>query len=77
MLGQYGFLAKVFSYFEECKVSVDVVASSDVSLSLTLDNKQSQKGGTEELLVISQVAYFDILNNSFLFDRQNYEALLK
>ncbi|KAJ1430464.1 aspartate kinase [Ochromonadaceae sp. CCMP2298] len=39
MLGQYGFLAKVFSIFELCKASVDVVASSDVSLSLTLDTK--------------------------------------
>lgn len=50
MLGQYGFLAKVFSIFESCKVSVDVVASSDVSLSLTLDNKQSSKGNIPELL---------------------------
>lgn len=50
MLGQYGFLAKVFALFESCKVSVDVVASSDVSLSLTLDNKQSQKGNVDELL---------------------------
>jgi aspartate kinase len=51
MLGQYGFLAKVFSIFESCKVSVDVVASSDVSLSLTLDNKQAKRGNVEELLV--------------------------
>lgn len=51
MLGQYGFLAEVFQLFEQCKVSVDVVASSDVSLSLTLDNKQTKKGNVEELLV--------------------------
>eukprot|EP01038_Epipyxis_sp_PR26KG_P014641 gene14641-19668_t len=50
MLGQYGFLAKVFSVFEACKVSVDVVASSDVSLSLTLDSKQSKLGNVEMLL---------------------------
>eukprot|EP01039_Chlorochromonas_danica_P006131 gene6131-6751_t len=50
MLGQYGFLARVFEIFEACKVSVDVVASSDVSLSLTLDNKQAQRGNLEELL---------------------------
>jgi len=50
MLGQYGFLAKVFSIFQECKVSVDVVASSDVSLSLTLDNKQVLNGNLNELL---------------------------
>eukprot|EP00899_Mesostigma_viride_P019033 jgi/Mesvir1/27130/Mv20804-RA.1 len=37
MHGQYGFLAKVFTTFEALKISVDVVATSDVSLSLTLD----------------------------------------
>ncbi|KAK9271889.1 hypothetical protein L1049_002254 [Liquidambar formosana] len=37
MLGQYGFLAKVFSIFEELGISVDVVATSEVSISLTLD----------------------------------------
>lgn len=37
MLGQFGFLAKVFSIFEELGISVDVVATSEVSISLTLD----------------------------------------
>ncbi|KAK3009866.1 hypothetical protein RJ639_011880 [Escallonia herrerae] len=37
MLGQFGFLAKVFSTFEELGISVDVVATSEVSVSLTLD----------------------------------------
>ncbi|KAK3026728.1 hypothetical protein RJ639_042181 [Escallonia herrerae] len=37
MLGQYGFLAKVFSTFEGLGISVDVVATSEVSISLTLD----------------------------------------
>ncbi|KAK6252833.1 hypothetical protein QUC31_014553 [Theobroma cacao] len=37
MLGQFGFLAKVFSIFEDLGISVDVVATSEVSLSLTLD----------------------------------------
>ncbi|XP_002992028.2 aspartokinase 2, chloroplastic [Selaginella moellendorffii] len=37
MLGQVGFLAKVFSTFEELGISVDVVATSEVSISLTLD----------------------------------------
>ncbi|XP_022880591.1 aspartokinase 1, chloroplastic-like, partial [Olea europaea var. sylvestris] len=37
MLGQFGFLAKVFSIFEELEISVDVVATSEVSVSLTLD----------------------------------------
>jgi len=37
MLGQYGFLAKVFSIFEDLGISVDCVATSEVSVSLTLD----------------------------------------
>lgn len=51
MLGQYGFLSKVFSVFEECKLSVDVVASSDVSVSLTLDKKQQEKDDINTLIV--------------------------
>ena len=43
MLGQYGFLSKVFTTFEECGISVDVVASSDVSLSMTLDKSTEVK----------------------------------
>lgn len=40
MLGAYGFLAKVFVEFEKRKLSVDVLASSEVSVSLTLDKNQ-------------------------------------
>ncbi|MBU1107749.1 MAG: aspartate kinase [Candidatus Riflebacteria bacterium] len=39
MLGQYGFLAKVFQIFDEQKISVDMLATSEVSISVTLDNK--------------------------------------
>jgi len=37
MLGAYGFLAKVFDSFKQRKLSVDVVATSEVSVSLTLN----------------------------------------
>ncbi|WP_010253784.1 aspartate kinase [Treponema primitia] len=37
MVGQYGFLAGVFATFAEHKLSVDMVATSEVSVSLTLD----------------------------------------
>jgi aspartate kinase len=37
MLGQYGFLAELFSCFAQHKISVDMVATSEVSVSLTLD----------------------------------------
>jgi len=37
MLGQFGFLSKVFTVMAANKISVDVVATSEVSVSLTLD----------------------------------------
>lgn len=47
MMGQYGFLAKVFEVFRAGKVSVDVVATSEVSVSLTLDPKKVFSDGEE------------------------------
>ena len=44
MLGQSGFLAKVFQVFADLRISVDVIATSEVSISLTLEN---QKGLVE------------------------------
>ena len=38
MLGQYGFLEEVFSCFAKHRISVDMVASSEVSISVTLDS---------------------------------------
>ncbi len=37
MLGQHGFLAGVFAAFADHRISVDMVATSEVSISLTLD----------------------------------------
>ena len=37
MLGQYGFMAKLFDAFEAERISVDLVATSEVSVSVTLD----------------------------------------
>jgi aspartate kinase len=37
MLGNYGFLARVFDIFKGEQVSVDVVATSEISVSVTLD----------------------------------------
>ncbi|KAK9824483.1 hypothetical protein WJX72_010708 [[Myrmecia] bisecta] len=37
MLGQFGFLATVFGIFRDKQISVDVVATSEISISLTLD----------------------------------------
>ncbi|KAJ1460488.1 Aspartate/glutamate/uridylate kinase [Pelagophyceae sp. CCMP2097] len=57
MLGQPGFLAGVFGVFERDGVSVDVVATSEVSVSLTLDKKQElSKDALGDLAKIAQVS---------------------
>ncbi len=38
MLNAYGFLSRIFSVFERHRISVDVVATSEVSVSVTIDD---------------------------------------
>jgi len=38
MLGQHGFLAEIFSVFDDMQISVDMITTSEVSVTLTLDN---------------------------------------
>ena len=40
MLMAYGFLRKVFEIFEEYKTSIDMVTTSEVTVSMTIDNDQ-------------------------------------
>ena len=57
MLGQYGFLAEVFSTFARHRISVDMVATSEVSVSLTLDSAHDLTAIKKEL---SRIASVDI-----------------
>lgn len=41
MLGQCGFLSMVFVIFSKHNVSIDMIATSEVSVSLTLDRNQA------------------------------------
>jgi hypothetical protein len=50
-----GFLANVFDVFRSQQVSVDVVASSEVSISLSLDPKKSWSDGEVRLLQLLAV----------------------
>jgi len=60
MLGAYGFLSKVFDTFEKHKLSVDVLASSEVSVSLTLDKKSSVFKGHPLCLDLEDIAKVDV-----------------
>ncbi|GHU95696.1 aspartate kinase [Spirochaetia bacterium] len=55
MLGQYGFLGEVFAAFARHHVSVDMVATSEVSISLTLDAVQDLTNLKNELSKIAKV----------------------
>ena len=39
MLGQHGFLARLFTVFEQLGISVDLIATSEVSVTVTVDEK--------------------------------------
>jgi aspartate kinase len=45
MLGAHGFLARLFSTFEQLAISVDLIATSEVSVTVTIDEKHD----TDEL----------------------------
>lgn len=58
MLDAYGFLAKLFEVFSRNKISVDMLATSEVSVSLTVDNSinsESLSSAVEELKRIGEV----------------------
>ena len=57
MLGQSGFLGEVFQAFARHKISVDMVATSEVSISVTLDSSHDLPALVDEL---SRIAHIEI-----------------
>lgn len=55
MLGAYGFLSKVFEVFKNYQTSVDLIATSEVSISLTIDNLRNLPHLLNELQEFSSV----------------------
>lgn len=55
MLGAYGFLAKVFEIFKANETSVDIVTTSEVSISLTIDDTKNLEKIKAELEQFSSV----------------------
>jgi aspartate kinase len=55
MLGQYGFLAEVFAIFSRKNISIDMVATSEVSVSLSLDSSSDLTEAKKELSRIASV----------------------
>lgn len=57
MLMAYGFLRAIFEVFERHQTSVDMVSTSEVSVSLTVDNSRRLPEIVEELRRIASVSY--------------------
>src|SRR5690606_32920391 len=55
MLLAHGFLRKVFEVFERYKTSIDMVTTSEVAVSLSIDNPKYLKEITEELQAYGQI----------------------
>jgi aspartate kinase len=55
MLGAHGFLARLFAIFEQLEVSVDLITTSEVSVSVTLDEKHNLQQLVERLKPVADV----------------------
>ena len=55
MLGAYGFLSRLFRVFEKYRKSVDVISTSEVSVSLTIDSDENLESILEELESIADI----------------------
>jgi len=58
MLMAYGFLSSIFSVFQRHKTAVDLVSTSEVAVSLTIDNTANLEQIEEELREFSDVTVF-------------------
>jgi aspartate kinase len=55
MLLAYGFLRKVFEVFEKYRTSIDMITTSEVAVSLTIDNKENLSDIIQELQAFGTV----------------------
>ena len=55
MLGAAGFLAHIFNQFLKWNISIDVIATSEVSVSLTVNTKADLTGLLEDLARVAEV----------------------
>ena len=55
MLGAHGFLARLFAIFEELEVSVDLITTSEVSVSVTIDEKHNLERLIQRLAPVAEV----------------------
>lgn len=59
MLGAHGFLARIFNVFEHLAISVDLIATSEVSVSVTVDEKHDMDELNRRLSEFADVEMID------------------
>jgi aspartate kinase len=59
MLGAHGFLARLFAVFEDLEISVDLITTSEVSVSVTIDERHNLDKLVEALKPIAEVQIID------------------
>lgn len=59
MLGVHGFLARLFAVFEQLEISVDLIATSEVSVSVTIDDRHNIDELQARLKDIAEVEVLD------------------
>ena len=73
MLMAYGFLARVFEVFDRHRTPVDLIATSEVSVSLTVDDSRSARGRGQatsptlgEVKVLRDMAIVSVVGRGFV-----------
>jgi aspartate kinase len=85
MLMAYGFLRAVFEVFEKYKTAIDMIATSEVSVSLTIDNDKYLNQIIDELNEFGEVevdrdhtivcVVGDMISEQKVFSKQVFEAI--
>jgi len=73
MLLAYGFLKKVFEIFDNCKTPVDMITTSEVGVSLTIDNNKNLTEIVEELKKFGTVTVDENMVIICVVGDMNYE----
>ncbi len=74
MLGAHGFLAQIFAIFRELEISVDLIATSEVSVSVTVDERlnidelRERLAGVADVEVIDEQSILAVVGRNLLSD---------
>jgi len=80
MLGAHGFLKRIFEIFDRHETSIDMITTSEVAISLTIDDDKNLKAIVTELSVIAELTVEQehtiicIVGENLIADHASYKA---